>query len=415
MQVVRKDAEYDFEKVRYRRQRTDELTDVSERLPLPMCNSFEYTFEADGELYFQEQPIGKILRDGEYSAREMAQHDPLFHRMHLHTLIELNEYDDMRRLALGTDSDPDILVVMSPKVAEIGKHLTMVRIYQRTLDGITATSLSFDESDVGCLNAIANTFGVTIPLDTSPEDIMQQYRLRGRSDDFDSIDIRQEVARRHDEILAARHGGSWSGGRRGEYTLDAMTFALAHEDMLSDHMASIREIQRVYRGQELREKLERQRYDYAASLARRLRGDGDLTTMGAAGDIARSQGESYENSCPDGSMSVQQGLDALGLGTQRKREWQYGDCRVCLRAGMVGECAVCSSCESADNRGEDLSEIHKRALAAVAAYTDDTQEATYAAEKSHVLNSAHRVRAKQYIKPGHRRGIGIGGMVDIPL
>ena len=127
----------------YERERiiTDEITDASERIPLPKSNSFDYRIEANGELYFQGENIGEVLRRGAERARLIAQQEPAFMRAYLHTEIELQEYDDQRRLAMMGDHDPDLLVVVSPQLPEIGKKLTMIRIYQRNADGITATSV----------------------------------------------------------------------------------------------------------------------------------------------------------------------------------------------------------------------------------------------------------------------------------
>ena len=346
----------------YERERiiTDEITDVSERIPLPMCNSFDYRFEADGELHFQGQSIGGVLRRGVEQAKLVAQQDPRFSRAYLHAEIELQEYDDQRRLALMGENDPDLLVVISPQLAEIGKKLTMVRIYQRNVDGISATSVSFERSEIDCLQNVVDYFGSTIEPGASVEDILAM-RTWGRSDDVPGGDVRQFVARLHDCVLEEKYGGEWSGGRSGRYSIDAQTFTAAQQDLVSDHLGHIGWIKKKYQGDELVQKLEQQRYNFAAALTRRIRGQSDADSMDGAGAEARQNGEVYENSCPDGVSTAQSSLNELGLAG---REWKPGSCRVCLRSGMVGECDVCLGCEEADNRGVDLRDINKKALRA---------------------------------------------------
>ena len=203
-------------------------------------------------------------------------------------------------------------------------------------------------------------FGGTISPGASPEDIFAM-RTWGNSDEIVGGDVRQFIARLHDCILEEKYGGEWSGGRSGRYSIDAQTFIAAQQDLLSDHLAHLGWLKKHYRGDELAHMLEQQRYNFAASLTRRVRGQSDAASMDSAGAEARQKGEEYDNSCPDGVNSAQSSLNELGL---TGREWKSGSCRVCLRSGMVGECDVCLGCEEADNRGVDLRDINKKALQA---------------------------------------------------
>jgi hypothetical protein len=337
--------------------RTDEITDASERVPLPMCNNFSYELQADGHLYFQDQQIGNILDAGLEKAREIAAHDPTFFREYLHREIERDEYDEQRRLALGGNDDPDILVVASPQVKEIGKRLTMVRIYQRTEAGITATSISFDRADHDALDAIAHLFGQKLQDDETPEETLSR-RLTGYSSQFGG-DIRQAIARAYDAVLEAKHGGAWSGGRQGADLLDAQSFILSQEDLLGEHLLVIESLKK--RGASEND-MELARYNFAAALGRRLRGEADAASMDAAGESDRQQGIEHDNSCPTGNMqSATQSLEQLGM---QRREWKHGSCRNCLDVynpqQIVGECDVCRHCENADNKGQ-MQDVASRA------------------------------------------------------
>lgn len=387
----------------YERERiiTDEITDVSERIPLPMSNSFDYRFEPDGELHFQGQSIGDVLRRGVEQARVIAQQDPSFTRAYLHAEIELQEYDDQRQLALMGENDPDLLVVISPQLAEIGKKLTMMRIYQRNADGISATSVSFERSELDCLQNVVGYFGNTIEPGASVEDILSM-RTWGSSKDVPGGDVRQFIARLHDCVLEEKYGGEWSGGRSGRYNIDAQTFTAAQQDLVSDHLGHIGWLKKNYRGEELAQMLEQQRYNFAAAITRRIRGQSDAASMDGAGAEARQNGEEYENSCPDGVSTAQSSLKELGL---TGREWKSGSCRVCLRSGMVGECDVCLGCEEADNRGVDLSDINKRALRARERQSQSQQ--SMSAHKS--VEKRVRQQRPRHDSTEERKSYSIGG------
>lgn len=349
IEKVREERYEAYQRYEYDRMRTDEITDASERVPLPMQNSFSYELREDSHLYFQDQQIGKILDRGLERAREIATRDPNFIREYLHREIERDEYDHKRRLALGGDGDPDLLVVISPQVESIGKRLTMVRIYQRTDAGVEATSISFDKTDHRALRAIAHLFGQELQDDETPEETLAR-RLTGYAAQFNS-DIRQVIARAYDAVLETEYGGSWSGGRPGENLLDAQTFILSQEDLLREHLSKIWSL----KNQKAPESdMEAARYNFAAALGRRLRGDEDAVSMDAAGDSDRQQGIEHDNSCPTGSMqTANQSLEQIGM---RRREWKHGSCRNCFDVynpqKIVGECDVCKHCEDADNRGE---------------------------------------------------------------
>ncbi len=234
---------------------------------------------------------------------------------------------------------------------------TLVRIFRRTDVGVEATSLSLDLSDREGLNAIAGRFGRRIDENASSEDILAM-RLWGYEDEL-GTGVSKVVRSLYDTELAGKFGGDWYAGRRSSAVMDAKKFIEEQADLVGAHLDELTQLRETYSGKALDAKLEVARYNLAAALTRRLRGDADMSSLTAAGDSARASGERYDGDCPTNmQVSAERSLSKLGMG----QEWKYGNCRVCLEDRKVGECSVCIGCENADNRGKDLGAIHKAAL-----------------------------------------------------
>ncbi len=342
---------------RWRRE-TDAMTDVSERLAAPMKNSFEYLLGDDGHLYFQGQSLENVFDDGIRRASELAAFDSRYQVELDRRLIERQEYDDMRRLALGEDDDPDELHVFSltPDAVlagldlgayDIKRRKIMHRKLTRTDHGVMATSTSLDGGDRDALAYASARLGQTITPDMSSEQALS-VRIWRHSDMV--IDVRKE----YDCYLSATYGGKWFGGRQDSPVLDALEFVKSHPDLLADFMKISQGMSRRSSDYELALQ------NYTAAVSRRLRGDADLTSQADAGAAARASGEKLDGGdCPTGAnLTASQSLEKLGLGN---RLFTDGICRVCLKNKKVGECQVCLGCELADNNGYDLNEINRRA------------------------------------------------------
>ena len=357
-----------YRQFEYERQLIDEVTDMSERLAAPMHNRFNYEIHGDGELWFQDQALGEVFDKGIQVAEEIAQKNPQFITELVRRRLERQEYDEMRRLALGGEDDPELLVVLSPipdavlqgdslNAYDLERKKTLVRIFQRTDTGIEATSMSLDRSDHDGLRAIAKSFGRTIPKGASSEDILAM-RLWGYRTDL-GHDAPSHIRKLYDNELGKKLGGNWYAGRQSSPVRDTKAFVEKQTDLVVQHMDELMVLRKHYSGSRLEAKCEAARYDLAAALTRRLRGDSDASSLSSAGDAARVSGESYTNDCPTGvAASAEQSLSQLGIG---KQEWKQGTCRVCLRDGSVGACSVCKGCENADNRGENLDAIYRDA------------------------------------------------------
>lgn len=333
-----------FELFEYERRWTDEVTDMSERLAAPMRNTFEYTLGEDGELWFQGEAIGRVFDDGIRVAEELTRTDTRFMTELVRRHLERQEYDEMRRLAMGSDDDPDVLVIMSPipdavleglqlNAYDIERKKTLVRIFHRTDNGIEATSLSLDLSDRDGLCAIAGQFGESIPADASSEDILAM-RFWGNSSERGGDTVKM-VRNTYDEALARKWGGRWYAGRQDSVVLDAREFIETQDSLLKQHMEGIAMLKKKYTGVQLDAKLEEARYDLAAALARRMRGDEDAGSLSEAGAEARAKGETYSGDCPTGiEATVQQSLSELGLG--KDEHMRCVTCPICGAKGVDG-------------------------------------------------------------------------------
>lgn len=352
----------EFEQLCRLRRRTDEVTEASEKLAAPMHNIFDYTLHEDGELYFQGQSVREVFDTGIAVAEELVRTQPQFSVELLRRYVERDEYEAMCLLAQGEDGAPDVLVVLSPipdavlagvelNAYDIERRKTMARIFERTDEGVRATSVSLDRSDRQALHAIANQFGEVIEDDDSSEEILSK-RLWGWRRDFADQPVSRRVRQQYDEVLSQKYGGRWYGGRQDAAELDALDFIMQQQDLIAAHERALDEIE-LHGGD-----IERARYDFTAALSRRLRGETDAGSLHDAGREAAARGEVYRSDCPTGTTSATQSAEALGF---QNRQWRKGTCRVCLKGGTVGECDVCPGCEAADNRGENLTEISRRA------------------------------------------------------
>lgn len=334
-----------YECFAYERRLTDEITDMSERLAAPMQNTFEYEMGADGELWFQGELMSRVFDDGIKVAEELTLANPQFMTELIRRRLERQEYDEMRKLALGSEGDPDVLVVLSPipdavlngtqlNAYDKERKKTLVRIFRRTDTGIEATSLSLDRSDRDGLNAIAEQFGQSIDPAADSEDILAM-RLWGYRDEAHAGSART-IRKTYDEKLAEKFGGRWYAGRQSSLVTDAKLFIEAQVDLVNQHMEELKMLRIVYSGKELDEKLETARYNLAAALTRRMRGDADAGSLSEAGDDARANGERYDGDCPTGvaNMTAEQSASQLGLGNEK--HLRCVTCPICGTKGVDG-------------------------------------------------------------------------------
>lgn len=348
-----------FEAFENERRYTDEVTDMSERLAAPMRNTFEYEMRADGELWFQGEPLSKIFDKGIEVAEALVLENPQFTTELIRRRLERQEYDAMRELALGSEGDPDLLLVLSPipdavlaglqlNAYDLERKKTLARIFRRTETGIEATSLSLDLSDRDGLGAIAARFGKTIGPDATSEDILAM-RFVAYGDELSGRPV-TAIRSLYDEALADKYGGEWYAGRQSTRITDAKEFVEEQSDLLVLHMAELEKLRATHSGRALEVQLELARYNLAAALARRLRGDNDAGSLADAGQAARVNGERYDGDCPTGIMqSAQTEATKTKVG-----EMKWMNCPFCGLATYGDPCAarlVCNACSAEVNNG----------------------------------------------------------------
>lgn len=378
---------------------TDELTEASEKLAMVMHNPFDFEMKNDGDLYAEDgSNLGDVLRGGLVAAEQMALINPNFITEVKRNVIELQEYDDQRRLALGGEGDPDILVVESviPEVVIDGVDLgaydanrmkTLVRIHQRTGRGIRSTSISLDRSDRKGLQAIARLFGQTIHDDDSSEDILAM-RMWGYSSALPNPVNR--VRRVYDEQLERRYGGDWYGGRQDGDVIDALSFIKKQPDIIEAHMRRMKQIENLPPS-ERKKAREDARYDFAATLDDRRNGGttiGDSVDLASSGGEARAEGREYKSDCPTAELQNQnQDPNEPSQAQQaakklyEKSEVKAMTCPFCGLTTYGDPCAfrlVCSRC-SAEVRG---GRVMSRGIGREAALAQEAEAKEQRQEKS---------------------------------
>jgi hypothetical protein len=339
----------------FERRVTDEITDATERIAVPMRNTFDYIYE-NGDLWFQGQNIREILERTIKINEKVVETRPQFITELIRNHIELDEYVAELQLAAGSEGDPDVLAVMTPipdaAVAgvdlgayDVARMKMLVRIYKRTPGGVEATSLSLDLSDRAGMEAIARWFGQDIPADASSEDILAM-RMWGWSEDFED-DVINDIRNIYDKELARQYGGTWHAGRQDKVILDARHFVEAQTDLIREHMDIVGFIHEFAEASVKKAELKAARYNFAAALSRRLRGEADAASMGDAGDVARANGEKYDGDCVDADeVTTSQSLNRLGLAKTGEIKMTCPFCKFTTHGDPCAAVLTCSECSA---------------------------------------------------------------------
>jgi hypothetical protein len=349
-----------YDAFEFERRKTDEITDATERIAAPMRNTFEYAYN-DGDLWFQGQNIRDILTTTIKLNEAVVDRQPQFLTELIRNHIELDEYEAELHLAAGSGDDPDVLAVISPipdavlAGADLGAYdktrkKMLVRIYQRIPSGIQATSLSLDRSDRVGMEVIARRFGVTISDEATSEDILAT-RMWGWSEDFDNVAT--DVRKIYDDELTRQFGGTWYAGRQDKEILDARNFIEDQKDLLDEHMIIITTL--LERGDPSlrKQQLKTARYNFAAALSRRMRGEADALSLAEAGSDARSKGEEYTSDCPAGEdMTAEESLSSLGLAKKGEIEMTCPHCGFKTFGDPCAKVLMCNVCSATVKNGK---------------------------------------------------------------
>ncbi|HET7630564.1 MAG TPA: hypothetical protein VFK03_04285 [Candidatus Saccharimonadales bacterium] len=324
----------DFEAYR----RVNELTKASEKLPLAMRNSFDYELGADGELYFGDECLEAIFRRGYEVADQLAAEQPDFVVEQIRRHLEYDEYLYARQLASSDGPDMMLTITPIPDAVALGyvdydaydrqRMKSLLRVSERTEAGLRVTSISLDRSDRDGLRAVAEKFGITIEAEDSSEDILFKRGLSYRSQlELDTRDVPRALRQVYDEVLGQKLGGDWFGGRPAYEARESLQFIEAQTDLIDQHLRALDAT-----SQHDQAAIRRARYDFAAALDRRLKGEADVASLRDAGDAAEAAGRTYSGDCPT-SLSASSSLDALGFGN--KKTTISKNCPICGAANVL--------------------------------------------------------------------------------
>lgn len=367
-QNQRKERNYTHEQLR-----TDELTLASERLAAPMENPFDYRYGSDGQLWFQGESLRETFENGIKVAEEVTRQYPQFYIELVRRHIELKQYEE--QVAFGRDSlaDDHILVHISPPpeaaimgLIDLGaydpvRQKVLIRLTEKRPSGVRVTSFSLDGNNQEGLRSVGDICGFELADGMSAEDILAtpMFLPKSRLGKERPVSV---LRKRYDEVMERQFGGQWYAGRQDSETIHALQHIEAHPAYIEQHLKRVKDISRRL-GKEFRDSNEYEQavQDFVALMNRLMRQPDYSGSAEAAGGEARAVGENLGVSdCATGfNLSAEQALEQQGIGNT----WKFGQCVVCQKSGLVGQCWVCAGCEAADNRGEDLVEIRKRALA----------------------------------------------------
>lgn len=244
-------------------------------------------------------------------------------------------------------------------------------------NNLTIYAHSFEQNDADALDAMYALFG----RDRDRNGWTLAQPIDDHIGEGDPAELVERIRASYDTSLHKTRGGEWFAGRAADdVRMEANVFVTSQSDLLEAHLEKL-----IFLGPKS-EAANQQRYDFAKAIEARYEGRSHLDTtsavseMSSAGSAGRANGETVDF-C---GITIEVPTDATlagaldSLGMHMKREWKKGSCRNCLDihnpAGVVGECNVCLYCETADNNGNNLDDIHKRALRKInsdrAAYID---------------------------------------------
>ncbi len=353
---------------RFERERlwTDLLTEGTERVDGAMHNTFEYVYK-DEDFFFQGQSLKKIFLDGIQTAEEIVKIRPEFSIELLRRHIEYAQFRAQIAFFQSDQEGSGILMHMSPtpdsvlsgqvdlKAYDKSRKKTMVRITERTADGIRVTSMSLDGGDRVALQAVADMFGAEIPDAATSEDILAMNFL-GHMQDLKGERPSKVIRERYDAAMKLQYGGEWYAGRQDSKILDTKLYIEKFPSIINEHVYEIEQIRTKY-GVNFRftPEYERATYNFLAAIEQAHQLGTVVGSLSDAGDAARAEGKEYANGdCPIAStMSPKEMLAKQGIG---EKIWMH--CPFCGAAQFGDPCAssiMCTECEASVVNGEVVS------------------------------------------------------------
>lgn len=345
-------------------QRRNILTDASERLALPMENTFFYRLGSHGLESDTGEQLRPVFESGLRAARQEAAHNPDW------------QFEAERR---------------EIELAQLGT----IEAFAHEHGGVSITSFSLDRSDQEGMRAIATRFGYTLPegklrsedmlrrhfVSTEPRgliflspvpDAVEQGVNIGAYDKTrrkmlvrvvappeasahaELVDI---VRTTYDQLLQKREGGMWFAGRPAISEQTALEFIQSQPDLIDAH---VRRVEKALRAGASRHELDALQYDFIAALDARMEGGqvaASAEGLGGAGNAARDAGKEFEGDCPTGS-SVKGEMGLLGFSAGKEGEKKLCTCPYCKQKVMIDPCAAriqCPECYAEVRNGQIIS------------------------------------------------------------
>lgn len=345
-------------------QKVDILTDASERLALPMVNTFTYRRTPEGLQAEAGENLRKVFTDG------------LNYAEHAAKINKDWEFEaERRRIELA--------------------QLDRIETFSQQHGDITITSFSLDGSDYDGIRAIASALGHELPeqkmasedilarqfdvsgaqvyLSPIPDAVVEQGVNIGGYDPkrkkmlarivlpvgVSDAPLVQRLRTAYDQVLQQKHGGEWYAGRRAISEQDALSFIKNQPDLSALHLKRVEEAIAAGANFHIIDSLQ---YDFLAALEDRLDGK-EVSSLAASGETARNEGKSFAGDCPPADVKGQ--LEKLGFSSARNEKGKkiICNCPFCRKKVKVDPCdpgIVCPECGK-DRNGKVVQKIGKGA------------------------------------------------------
>lgn len=356
----------------------DTTTWLAEVLPGNMRTEFEYRFDGH-ELYAQDGgKLGPIFKTAIEDAEVLADKNPNLLFELRRRVIELEEYDDMLKMAEGRL--PNTMIVVSDFPAELmdanedvggyntNRKQAMLRVISLGSSGsIKICSQSLDRSDRQALEAIYESLGYS----AEAGELLGQ-RMFMKVSDYEQEFMPDLLTRAYDKSLSDRLGGEWSAGRQKTNEANVYDFVLRQTDLLA-----------AYTGERFMKPDEGQAmlYGLAAAMEERLkRSTSEIPNIHQympavtatkeavyaaareifeAGSGAALEGKTYSGcGLSIGAGGTATELGESGYGNKSSEETKYSfdklmHCVVCQAPPkdnegkkMCGPCGICKGCDA---------------------------------------------------------------------
>jgi hypothetical protein len=342
--------------------RRSEITDMTERLTMPMETTFEFELRDDDKLYSEfDTPLDDVVYDGYEDIKQKAEHRPDLAFEVERCRLDTEEIEEVKTLEPG-----GILVTFLPIPDDVREGKTSIGGYNRKRQRMLArfsqrgmgklshkfsiTSLSLDGSDPKAIRAAARAIRHEIPEGLSSEEIVANRRHISPLEQTTAKKVVEIIRGAYDDELARTRGGEWYAGidakELEESYANAYDYVSSQNELMDQHMAFLRDLESRLDGAALEKAKEDARYNLAAALDDKRKGKA-VTSISDSGANARAVGMNYDGDCPTGNSaaSTETQANALGFRTEKFKT----NCPLCGTKGVEATRAngviTCGTCE----------------------------------------------------------------------